>query len=322
MPFKSINNFPTSRNGLLGSFINGKGEGFSALKSGSSTIYDTGTISATGGSKFTSGGKTVHVFTSPGTFTVSAMQSGVSVAGIEFYIISGGGGGGRYGGGGGAGGALRGTHYFPESDVGVSNSVIIGPAGSGGTSGNPGGNGGPSSIFGLSSLGGGGGGSQSGAATPGGSGGGGSWATSIGGSGVSGQGFDGGDTRPGTGTYRTSGGGGAAEVGTDAATPSSGPGGDGIGISWTQLPSSYGETNPTSPGRWFAGGGGGGGSPQYGHTAGNGGMGGGANGSTTTGNNATVNTGGGGGGGGNTPGVSYDGGTGGTGIVLIRYSPL
>jgi hypothetical protein len=52
-------------------------------------------------------------------------------------------------------------------------------------------------------------------------------------------------------------------------------------------------------------------------------MGGGADGGMgAAGSNATVNTGGGGGAGGNSPGVSYNGGTGGTGIVLIRYSPL
>jgi hypothetical protein len=80
---------------------------------------------------------------------------------------------------------------------------------------------------------------------------------------------------------------------------------------------------PSAPLRYFAGGGGGGMNIGCapGTIAGTGGVGGGADGKKNTGpaNNATTNTGGGGGGIGAYPGGSLAGGSGGSGIVVIRY---
>lgn len=178
-------------------------------------------ISASGGDTFTPGnGFKLHIFTSPGTFTLSNPS-----ALVDYAIIAGGGGGGSIGityifsgsngpptgpaGGGGAGGFLLGTTTFSSGSY----SVSIGAGGGGGPAtptpgpawpqggSGPGSNGGNSSISGPSgtwtATGGGGGGgvinnpSGSGqyqGGNPGGSGGGG---FNSAGSGTPGQGFPG-----------------------------------------------------------------------------------------------------------------------------------
>ena len=57
-------------------------------------------FSATGGTITTAAGKTIHTFTSSGTFEVT-----LGSRDVEYVVVAGGGGGGNsFGGGGGAGG--------------------------------------------------------------------------------------------------------------------------------------------------------------------------------------------------------------------------
>lgn len=245
-----------------------------------------------------------HRFTVPGfeAFHVEAVPEGT---GDVEYLIVGGGGAGGYGGGGGggAGGLLSGTFTVsPQTytmQTGIASPVQV----SGAVTGRAGG----SSAFGISVLGGGGGGfgtssSLNRRAISGGSGGGTGYGTpGLGEVGPPRQGYDGGQGFGSSSTPVGGGGGGAGEVGSDLAGTVAGDGGD--GKEW-----------PAGSGTYYAGGGGGGG--YAGAVAGSGGLGGGANGSVSAaGANATHNTGGGGGGG----GVSFDGGAGGHGIVIVRY---
>jgi hypothetical protein len=144
------------------------------------------------------------------------------------------------------------------------------------------------------------------------------------------------------GTYMSGGGGGAGAVGTPGGPTSFTPqgcGGIGALISTSVFgptSPSYGTTGPAT-GRYFSGGGGGGGVRGTPNTRvrGEGGSGGGGYGGSppsgpnpnTVAANGTTNTGGGGGGGGNrqpaptgdTPNPVKQGGTGGSGIVILRY---
>jgi hypothetical protein len=151
-----------------------------------------------------------HVFTQNGTLVVSKSVD------VEYLIVAGGGGGAstvnnidRAGGGGGAGGLLQGsTNLFP-----LTTNVVVGAGGSGGVNG-AGSNGGNSSAFGLTAIGG-GGGSNAGttAGKSGGSGGGGGNSNPTppaGGSGTPGQGNAGATGSAGT---RGGGGGGAGTAG-------------------------------------------------------------------------------------------------------------
>jgi hypothetical protein len=315
-----FNNFFKKEKPFTG--MSGFGGGFARFKSAA------GYISASGGTKITSGNYYIHVFTasnSPG-FDISELGGGKA----EVLVVAGGGGGGS--GGGGAGGLVNTPITF----------TATGPypitVGTGGNSGNDGptvqiGTNGGDSWIGPSgskitpATGGGAAGVTDGAPTignPGGSGGGAGVAgpdQQPGGTGIPGQGYPGGSAYPYVGGNSLAGGGGGAGGAGENANPPSvpaprtaGAGGDGLPISW--MPASYGTPGPT-PGRWFAGGGGGG---TWGNTGGAGGAGGGGNGgspSPINGGNGTVNTGGAGGGAGYPPwGV---GGTGGPGIVAIRY---
>ena len=90
-----------------------------------------GPISATGGTKTTPGdGYIYHLFTTPGTFEITAGDQP-----INCLMVGGGGGGGFDRGGGGGGGAFR-----PETLTGVvaSHPVIVGYAGTQGNPGQPG----------------------------------------------------------------------------------------------------------------------------------------------------------------------------------------
>ena len=73
-------------------------------------IFDTPRFSATGGTKSTFNGKTIHTFTSPGELVVEK-GSGT----VEYVIVGGGGAGGAQGGGGGAGGYRTGSTPVTES---------------------------------------------------------------------------------------------------------------------------------------------------------------------------------------------------------------
>ena len=286
-------------------------------------------ITATGGTKSTSGNYTLHAFTSSGTFTISSGEGDV-----DYFVVAGGGGGGNtIGGGGGGGGVARGT--ITEMGPGPY-TVTVGDGGTG--SGSPSGAGdtGDNSVFStIVAAGGGGGGSEvAGNGTAGGSGGG----AGHGGNAVASgntypniaptpapsrgqpvtptpQGNPGGSSlNPGPSAYMAGGGGGAGEGGQNGQHPStSGRGGAGISHPW--VPSSYGASG------FFGGGGGGGADTPRGVGAGAGSPsgGGGAGDSADNGGTAgTANTGGGGGGGSYT-GSRPAGGPGGSGFVMVRY---
>jgi len=68
--------------------------------------YPTGSMTATGGTITTSGGNTIHTFTSSGTF-------GLVVGEVQVLVVAGGGGGGMdMGGGGGGGGVIYNPSYL------------------------------------------------------------------------------------------------------------------------------------------------------------------------------------------------------------------
>jgi hypothetical protein len=275
-----------------------------------------------------------HIFTSPGTFTVTDP----TLQWIDYLAVGGGGGGGgsptSHGGGGGGGGFVSSIHVstttptsIPEAypwnpgysvEVGEQMPVGVGTypigIGTGGneatvgndtTIGNPGG----TQII---AAGGGRGGTGPGIGGAGGSGGGGAkpspLAVTISGGTATPtpliQGNPGGTTPSTPAQTVGAGGGGASGAGSVL-----GAGGGG----WHSVlsPSAYGTPGPLTPTalyRYFAGGGGG--RP----TTTGGAGGGGAGSATVAGTPGTTNTGGGGGG-----GTSALGGTGGPGIVIIQY---
>ena len=252
-------------------------------------------------------GYVVHTFTSSGTYSNSFAVS------ADVLVVAGGGGGGNStGGGGGAGGFIY-TNAFPVSSG--SNSVTVGAGGGGGTSSGRTGTNGANSVFGsLVAYGGGGGASNFGSTPNGSAGGSGGGASESGGAGTGGartdgQGNVGGDMGAGWPPYRCGGGGGAGTPGTNSSDTVLGHGGAGLssGISGTT--------------KWYAGGGGGG---VYNEGAGgSGGQGGGG----TGGNQSSLPAGGptdgddntGGGGGGQAQNRGDQAGSGGSGIVIIRY---
>lgn len=288
------------------------------LRGGAGTNYSNLLpIVATGGNQTPANGLApgngykYHTFTSPGTFTIS---SGLNF--IEFIIV-GGGGGGNTGGGGGAGGIAYSSGYF----IGPGTyPITVGPGGSTASQG------GDSTFDTINGKGGGGGPG----AAPGGSGGGAGFPNpSVGGTATqptqpSGTGAGSGTVlmygNPGGNRNDVGGGGGGAG---QAGTPdNAGPGGSG-----QQFPQFTGPLigvpalNPLNG--YFAGGGGAGtrnGSPGPLNNGGAGGGGAGGGDNNTPGYNGTTNSGGGGGGGSTQSGVGNSpGGSGGSGIVVLRY---
>jgi len=303
-------------------------------------------VAASGGTITTSGNFKIHTFTGPGTFTVSNAGNAAGSNTVDYLVVAGGGGGGGgHGGGGGAGGYRESSGTasgsYTASPLGACVSALSVTAqgypivvGGGGTAGggyvhsvpSRGGNGNNSVFSTITSTAGGGsggynvpGGGPPGVGQNGGSGGGGVGQLSA--SGGSGntppvsppQGNNGGSSStPGGG-----GGGGAGVVGN--SPPGGGVGGaGGNGVSTSITGSSVAR-----------GGGGGGGAetgPNSAYVGGAGGTGGGGAGKAnvpapTPGGNGTANTGGGGGGGtgGGSPSGPPFGGTGASGIVVIRY---
>ena len=202
-------------------------------------------ISATGGTEtvIEQDGKfyRVHSFTEVGESSLEILYPGL----VEYLVVAGGGGGGArlYGSGGGGGGGL----FTGEINIDTNQyEVIVGSGGLGGqpTSSSinilPGDNGGDSSIFGIVAVGGGGGGGAVDVGNVGrdGGSGGGSGVNSQGlqgsrGLGIVGQGNDGGNSF-GAGTTRAGGGGGGAGgPGQDAQSSTGGSGGAGIESSIT-----------------------------------------------------------------------------------------
>tara|TARA_B100000575_G_C23134116_1_gene658441 strand:- start:1281 stop:3362 length:2082 start_codon:yes stop_codon:yes gene_type:complete len=317
------------------------------------------TMEASGGTIVDSGGYRTHFFTSSGTFTVTSGTKGIQYI-VVGGGGSGGGkapNGVTASGGGGAGGLIS---SFPEGPGGpnppATDGHIVSPTGGPTSNGQyavvvgGGGVGGPTSpsaslgqngqlsslalspTLTVSASGGGEGGIYQGNphnGRPGGSGGGGGYSEDApspkpGGPGAAGQGYPGGFGRLGA----SGGGGGAGEAGTPAnpgptAPVNGGDGGDGKGFA--DIPPSYGTPGPSPTLRYFAGGGGGGSeATRLPSNAGAGGVGGGGAGSRrdpgpTGAGDGTANTGGGGGGGDN---AGYHGsiGSGGSGIVIIRYT--
>ena len=292
-------------------------------------------LNATGGTILTPGnGYKYHIFTSPGTFTVSS-----SGKNIQYIVVGGGGGGGNgfypfydaCGGGGGAGGYLTGSFYgYPN----IGDYAIT--IGSGGGAGSPGSSSTIVSLYETITANGGGKGglyagpgafpASIGSGGPGGSGGGawyGSFPSESGGSSVSGQGNPGGNSPAG---FAAGGGGGAGAVGGPGGAGVAGIGGIGVRAfsGDSGIPSSYGLPGP-SPGRWFAGGGGGGSasatSPVSNPEGGIGGGGWGGLDPASGALNGSPFTGSGGGGGANPGGdpAPAAAGDGGPGIVIIRY---
>jgi len=284
-------------------------------------------ITATGGTILTDvvdEGRTwnVHVFTSVGSNTFTVENAGTEST-VEYLIVAGGGAGGLdNGGGGGGGGVIRGTATVTAQNY----TFTVGAGGQMNAlynyRGLPGGN---STAFGITATGGGGGGggdaggAQSGTdfansqlfGGAGGSGGGGASESGNGAGGAAspaGQGNRGGDGLAGSG----GGGGGGARFGLNATTPDApGDGGHGVISNITGAQVRYGAGGGggtenaralTNGARGGVGGGGRGGSAGFQPTAG------------------AANTGSGGGGEANTTG-SPDArtGTGGSGIVIVRY---
>lgn len=264
---------------------------------------------------------TIHVFSSSGSLVCEGNLN------AQILVVGGGGGGGGViGGGGGAGGLVYNDNY---DLVSATYSVVVGNGGGGGRSYNnaqQGGKLGQDSEFdelgvtlNITASGGGAGGYWGGSSNSsnndtsnGGSGGGGGNASPAG-TAVSGQGNNG---TAGNFDYGGGGGGaGSAASAYDTVNKKAGNGGAGADYS-SIFGTSVGDSG------WFASGGGGGIRDSVGGTAGiasNGG-GGNATASTSKAEDGMNNTGGGGGGAGFS--VSSDsvfGGTGGSGVVIIRY---
>ena len=290
-----------------------------------------------------------HIFTSSGTFDVTA--PGTFGDTVDYLVVGGGGGGaGGQSGGGGAGGfrtsmpeAPGGPGTSAETALTVSAeptsyTIFVGGGGNGGTgpgNGGAGSQGGPSYISGpdittITSTGGGGGANLDSSPLNGGQGGSGggtshnnSVPTSGGLAATPTQGYPGGDhPGPYASPYFGAGGGGAGGAGGNASPNLWGNGG--IGKRTTIVGPGYGVGTPgpgPTTGGWLAGGGGGGGNSSFGSappSPPNAGAGGGGEGKKSgTGDSGTAATGGGGGGGSwNGP---TTGGAGGSGIVVVRY---
>jgi len=282
-------------------------------------------IVATGGTETTCGDYKIHTFTGPGDFCVSQAGNPIGSDSVDYLVVAGGGaGGGCYGSGAaGAGGGAGGYRTSFPSGTAITATVASFPitVGAGGTavaspspdqSGNPGSN----SVFStITSAGGGGGGEgyRSGTVNgkSGGSGGGAGssngFPTTLGSGNTPPtsppQGNNGGSSYPGDPIFSGGGGGGASAVGTNGASPGGGAGGAGSANSIT--------------GSSITRAGGGGGAGKCAPSGAGGSGGGGAGGTATNGTSGTANTGGGGGGAAH-PGARQ-GGSGGSGIVIIRY---
>ncbi len=81
-------------------------------------------ISASGGTKTTSGVYTIHTFTSSGSLVVSSTAVGLPNA-IEYLVVAGGGGGGCHSAGGGGGGGYRSSVGSESSGGGGSTESTI-----------------------------------------------------------------------------------------------------------------------------------------------------------------------------------------------------
>ena len=307
-------------------------EGWVNTMDSTSNVRGAQFIIASGGNQtpgcgITCGDYKTHIFTGPGTFCVTQAGNACGCNSIDYLVVAGGGGGSNtIAGGGGAGGfrtsnglCMPGPTTSPLAAAAMTMPgsaaypITVGGGGPGPTKGSD------SVFISITSTGGGAGGPN-----PGGSGGGGNWndhhsIPNLGGTGneppVSPpQGNDGGINGPKpAGQQNSGGGGGAGAVGAVGL----GAGGIGSYISDTMIgPTAgcYGIPGPVGSSRYYAGGGGGSARSATGAAGGVGGGGlGGKYSPGIDGVSGIANTGG--GSGGNGPGA----GTGGSGIVVMRY---
>jgi len=303
-----------------------------------------GFVCASGGNAtITCGDYNTHIFTGPGTFTVSSVSPTAPDNIADYLVVAGGASGGSGRGGGGGAGGFRTFQSTPATSplsapAGLTLSAQAYPitvgAGGAARASSPaqvGASGGNSIFDSITSAGGGGGGASpntpGSVAGSGGSGGGGNFHLSptAGGAGNTppvspAQGFVGSAGGPADDPCANRGagaGGGAAATG--GASPR-GAGGVGSYVvdAFIGPPSapSYGTSGPVSSTRYFAGGGGAGQQASPGGPAPPGGGGGAGNG-TSSATDGTTNTGGGGGGVGES--ACTVSGAGGSGVVMIRY---
>ena len=289
-------------------------------------------VTATGGTVTESGNFKIHTFTGPGTFAVSCAGNAQGSNTVSYMVVAGGGGGGGSeavadptavtGGGGGAGGYREGkasSDCYTASPLNApsglpvsvqSYPITVGGGGAAGTNSPREGANGSASIF-SSITSAGGGGTPGATGGTGGSGGGVRGACSTGNVGAGNtppvsppQGNPGGVLTVTSSPYGAAGGGGATATGaTNGPSGAGGAGGAGATSSINATPTARA-------------GGGGGANGHPGTNTAAGGTGGGGGGSRPQ-INATTNTGGGGAGAvADSPGLA---GTGGSGIVIIRY---
>lgn len=265
-----------------------------------------GSPKATGGLVTNDGTYYYHTFTQSGIFTPSEALS------VDYLVVAGGGGTPVFSGGGGGGGYRTSIGGSQLSLTSQNYAVTIGSGGA-----NTGTNGSNSVFASITSTGGGAGGTTDSNGASGGSGGGGGMWSGNGTPALSGGSGNAGSYSPsegnngGAGSTSSNspagGGGGANASGANGVPGQAGNGGAGAA-------NSISGTSVT-----YAGGGGGSSYQSVFVTPGTGGAGGGGNGvgssNTGIGNNGTVNTGGGAGGGGYARGAS-----GGSGIVIVRYT--
>ena len=272
--------------------------------------------------------------TSSGSFQTTTAQD------YEYLVVAGGGqGGGNYGGGGGAGGYRANNAYnFPVA-ADTAHNITVGAGGTGGDGSGSGGDGGDSVFSTITSTGGGGGGGNGGTAPEtagraGGSGGGGgeSGAPGTGNSPSTSpvQGYDGSDGQGQASDYMAGSGGGASQAGIRYVDNSiAGVGGAGLqndidGTNYYYSGGGGGSTLSQGPSSNAGPGGAGGGGGGNVHSGGGGSQGTGGAGRNTGGAGTTGGGGGdggantGGGGGGSHVSPSIAGGTGGSGIVIIK----
>ena len=297
---------------------------------------ETGTvaayITATGGTISTIGDFKYHKFTGPGTFTVTCAGNAKGSNTVQSLVVAGGGGGVFNGGGGGGAGGLRNLSCQPVTATGFP--ITVGSGGGltnpGSTTPNPGSN----SIFStITSAGGGGGGTASGSpgrdGQPGGSGGGGGGnggtATAAGAGNTPPvsppQGNPGGANGPVPNYNAGTGGGGHTSAGSAPPSPGTPGTPGGHGGNGTDVSPSFPAPLGGSPAGFYAGGGGGGANDDGPGSGSNtpsapGGGGIGSSGPGSTAGSGTANTGGGGGG---APTAGTTSGSGGSGIVIIKY---
>ena len=331
-------------------------EGWKTVNNASAQINTALFVAATGGTITTCGDFKIHTFTSPGTFTVTCAGNSGGSTTLDYLVVAGGGGAGsRDNNNGPAGGGAGGFRYSAatftspscapghplRSPTGITAAaqgypITVGAGGAGSTDtsvpGAPGSQG-ANSVFSTITSAGGGFGAKAGCtgcgSGDGGSGGGNpsnadhSSTPSYVGAGNTPpvsppQGNPGGTS---TTDNDGSGGGGAGAKAPDNPPGPCAAGGGGAGAG---IPTAFGSNGePCGSFRYYAGGGAGGARQEPGASVQPGGIGGGGDASTPSATgNATANTGGGGGGGRgypNPPAVALYGGSGGSGIVVIRY---